>query len=210
METAKKLAALYPQANRAQYTAAAASLRLPYWDWAASQSVPQATVPTKMSVRIPNGSSLQTVQIDNPLYTYKFPSSALSGTFGPFDSQNRAQIYRCTSGSYPGSANSLLSQQPYKQWVVCMMHTVLKNDTKLTQTFSMTPSPIQQHSESLLQHQVPVLVLSRSITTSTGMVHVEGSSLMQTLLDLTHCCKCATSIVGSTADNMKYAASCEH
>lgn len=86
----------------------------------------------------------------------------------------------------------------------------IKKDAKLTQTLSMTPSLIQPHSENLPRHQVPVSVLSRSITTSTGMVHVEDNSLMRTLLDLTHYCKCMTSIGGTIADSMKHAASCEH
>ncbi|CAM1501394.1 Fc.00g105560.m01.CDS01 [Cosmosporella sp. VM-42] len=118
VETATKLASQYPQKYRAQYTAAASSLRAPYWDWAAGPSVPPATIPAKMAVKVAQGTGLQTIQVDNPLATYKFPKSAVTGAFGPFDSQDRAQIYRCPSPqSYPGSANNLLSQSPYKQWV---------------------------------------------------------------------------------------------
>ncbi|KAF7560560.1 hypothetical protein G7046_g3578 [Stylonectria norvegica] len=113
------MAAEYPSAYRAQYLAAAQTLRAPFWDWASTPAVPPATVPSKMSVKVPKGTTgLQTIQIDNPLYTFKFPKSALSGQFGTFDQQNRAQIYRCTSPqSYPSSANGLLAKESYKQWV---------------------------------------------------------------------------------------------
>jgi tyrosinase len=118
VSTAKRLAQEYPQRYRSQYVAAANNLRSPFWDWGSDQ-IPEATVPTKMKVNVPSGSGIKEVEVDNPLYTFKFPAGALNGTYGDFDSDKRARIYRCPSpDSYPASANDLLSQRPYKSWVV--------------------------------------------------------------------------------------------
>ncbi|RDA86687.1 hypothetical protein CP532_5050 [Ophiocordyceps camponoti-leonardi (nom. inval.)] len=109
---AKRLAATYPQQVRAQYQQAADNLRIPYWDWAAQQEVPGATVPSRVRVNSPTGSK----QIDNPLSTFKYPRSALTGQFGAWD--NRPQIFHCPSPyKYPDSANSNLQSRPYKQWI---------------------------------------------------------------------------------------------
>lgn len=114
---ATRLANAYPAKYRATYQAAAKNLRAPYWDWAASQTVPQATVPSKIKIKVPSGSNLPTVEVDNPLATFKFPKAALDGTFGSFN--KKAQIVRCPSpDSYPNSANADMARSSYKQWVV--------------------------------------------------------------------------------------------
>ncbi|KAJ6437792.1 dihydroxy-acid dehydratase [Purpureocillium lavendulum] len=100
---ATQLAAGYPAQYRAEYTAAAATLRLPYWDWAADQTVPSAIVPRSVTVRVPSGNGLRQSTIENPLATYRYPSAALVGRFGVFDEQGRNQI--------------ALRMRPYRQWV---------------------------------------------------------------------------------------------
>ncbi|KAH7136840.1 tyrosinase [Dactylonectria estremocensis] len=115
--TAVKLANSYPSKVRAKYLSAARNLRAPYWDWAAQDSVPTATVPSRLTINIPNGKGgTKKFTVDNPLATYKYPSSAVNGAFGSFD--NRPQTYRCRSPqSYPASANSAMRGRPYKSWV---------------------------------------------------------------------------------------------
>ncbi|KAH8722111.1 tyrosinase [Ilyonectria robusta] len=115
--TAQRIAAEYPQRYRSQYVAAARNLRAPFWDWG-SDDIPNAVVPSKMTVNIPSGNGIKATQIDNPLSTFKFPAAALNGTYGSFDSRNRSRISRCPSpDSFPDSANQLLADRPYKSWV---------------------------------------------------------------------------------------------
>ncbi|PHH87579.1 hypothetical protein CDD83_8680 [Cordyceps sp. RAO-2017] len=115
---ARRIAATYPPRFRARYVQEANSLRIPFWDWAAEQVVPQATVPARVRINVPNGQNLRSVEIENPLSTYRFPRQALSGQYGPWDSQFRPQIVHCPSPyRYPDSANSNLQARPYKQWV---------------------------------------------------------------------------------------------
>jgi tyrosinase len=79
--------------------------------------VPQATVPGKITVKVPNGNDLKSIEVDNPLRYYRFPNSALNGEFGSFNKD--AQINKCKSPqSYPNSANQAMARRPYKQWVV--------------------------------------------------------------------------------------------
>ncbi|KAK0660209.1 Polyphenol oxidase 1 [Lasiodiplodia hormozganensis] len=59
--------------ERDNYTEAAATFRLPFWDWAVLRSDGETTVPDffvtpTIDVTLPNGSET----IDNPLYSYKF------------------------------------------------------------------------------------------------------------------------------------------
>jgi len=58
---------------RTTYTAAASTLRIPYWDWAmvppsGQNSLPDSVAQPKITVTTPNG----TQTIDNPLYSYTF------------------------------------------------------------------------------------------------------------------------------------------
>lgn len=116
---ARRIAKTYPQRYRQQYVQAAERLRSPYWDWAADSNVPPASASPKLQVNFPNGESLQRRQVDNPLYTYRIPRQVLDGQLGPFDTANRPQTLRCPAPqNYPATANDLLSQRPYKQWVV--------------------------------------------------------------------------------------------
>lgn len=119
VERAKAIANTYPTQYRAQYQAAAASLRSPYWDWSADTYVPPSTVPATMSVNIPNGNALKKVNVNNPLASFRFPTAAINGKYGAFDSQRRPATVRCPSpNTYPGTANANLAKRPYKQWTV--------------------------------------------------------------------------------------------
>ncbi|KAI5463531.1 tyrosinase [Mariannaea sp. PMI_226] len=116
VETATKLANQYPSAYRSQYLTAAKNLRAPFWDWAASPTVPAATVPTKLSVKAPNGSGLKTISVENPLRYYHFPTKALNQQFGSFSKD--PQIYKCRApSSYPAAANKAMAARSYKSWV---------------------------------------------------------------------------------------------
>jgi len=116
---ARKIASTYPPGVRDQYMQAAEELRAPFWDWAADATVPAVTVPPKMKVKFPNGQGVGEREVDNPLFTFKIPQSVVDGEYGSFDSDNRNTTMRCPAPqSYPNSANDLLSQRPYKDWVV--------------------------------------------------------------------------------------------
>ncbi|KAL3953431.1 hypothetical protein ACCO45_013374 [Purpureocillium lilacinum] len=115
---ARKIASTYPPGVRDQYMQAAEELRAPFWDWAADATVPAVTVPPKMKVKVPNGQGVGEREVDNPLFTFKIPQSVVDGEYGSFDSDNRNTTMRCPAPqSYPNSANDLLSQRPYKDWV---------------------------------------------------------------------------------------------
>jgi tyrosinase len=74
VEQAHMLADSFPSgAERDRYVTAAATLRLPYWDWAKVPSVGGHVMPDSLSkptisVQTPKGQD----EIDNPLYSYKF------------------------------------------------------------------------------------------------------------------------------------------
>ena len=116
---ARRLAQTYPQGLREVYVQAANELRSPFWDWAASSVVPPASVPAKVTINVPNGDDVQEEEVDNPLSSYKIPQQVLNGQYGTFDPDNRPRTIRCPPPqTYPDSANDLLGQRPYRQWVV--------------------------------------------------------------------------------------------
>ncbi|CAM1506432.1 Fc.00g060730.m01.CDS01 [Cosmosporella sp. VM-42] len=118
VEHAKRLALEYPQRYRYQYIHAAETLRAPYWDWAYSSAVPPVTISETLRIRVPNNNILEEVELQNPLFTYKYPQAAVDKHYGPFDTQNRTQTLRCLSpDSYPASANDRIVRRKYKQWV---------------------------------------------------------------------------------------------
>ena len=73
---AKQIAATYPTSTRATMQAAAAKLRLPYWDWAArpasGSNLPTAITQAQVTVNGPAGSKT----LANPLFSYKFASTS--------------------------------------------------------------------------------------------------------------------------------------
>jgi tyrosinase len=66
---AQTIASQYYGANKAKFIAAAKTLRIPYWDWAASAAIPTILSTPKITITTPAGER----QIDNPLFAYKFP-----------------------------------------------------------------------------------------------------------------------------------------
>ncbi|RDA88914.1 hypothetical protein CP532_5474 [Ophiocordyceps camponoti-leonardi (nom. inval.)] len=112
VERAKEIASKYPDKDRNKYVEAANSLRAPYWDWAISNKVPDASLPKKVEVNTANGSR----EMTNPLASYDYPEAAASGRYGDLGEAEgagsaRGQIQRCPGGSYPESANRELSLQ---------------------------------------------------------------------------------------------------
>ncbi|KAJ3493192.1 hypothetical protein NLG97_g4889 [Lecanicillium saksenae] len=113
---AKQIAVTYPEEHRARYIAAADVLRMPFWDWAADEAVPQPTVPLSLNINVTENGKLEAKDVENPLHTFKFPQHVLDGEFGEFDTMRRAQIYRCNQPnmSYPETANQLIKRRKYK------------------------------------------------------------------------------------------------
>ncbi|DAA75792.1 TPA_exp: Tyrosinase [Trichophyton benhamiae CBS 112371] len=72
---AQKIAASYPEKDRAKYVTAAKTLRIPYWDWASNPDIPRSMTTAKINVNTPTGMQ----SIDNPLYQYKFDPSVQKG-----------------------------------------------------------------------------------------------------------------------------------
>ncbi|KAF4589100.1 tyrosinase 2 [Ophiocordyceps camponoti-floridani] len=112
VSAAKQIASQYPGGERKQYEEAADTLRAPYWDWAATGKVPNATLPDKVKIKTPKGQK----EVDNPLANYKFPQQAVQGRYGDLAaaqaerSRPRGEIVRCPSPrSYPDSANAVMS-----------------------------------------------------------------------------------------------------
>lgn len=77
MLEAKAIAFQYYGSDKVKYQAAAKTLRIPYWDWAASAAIPTILNTAKITITKPGGKQL----VDNPLYAYKFPS--LDSTYFP-------------------------------------------------------------------------------------------------------------------------------
>ncbi|KFA71768.1 hypothetical protein S40288_08752 [Stachybotrys chartarum IBT 40288] len=117
VDHARRIAQQYPRRYRNEYLQAAESLRAPYWDWAADNDVPPATVPRTIRINVPDGDRLRQVDVDNPLASFQFPRDALSGNYGSFEAQGRNITTRCAApGSYPNDANRNMDRRPYRQW----------------------------------------------------------------------------------------------
>jgi tyrosinase len=87
------IAKQYPSSNRATYQAAADSFRMPYWDWAASATIPTSLTSSSITINTPTGSKT----ISNPLFRYNFHP-----TVGPPDfpsSEGYANAPYTTRGS---------------------------------------------------------------------------------------------------------------
>ena len=83
----QKIASSFPESARARYQQAASTFRIPYWDWAAQPPSGDQYFPVSVggSTTVPvitPQSNGETVQIANPLYSYKFaPLNPESGDF---------------------------------------------------------------------------------------------------------------------------------
>lgn len=78
---ANRLAATYPLPQREQYQEAARSFRIPYWDWAASPSMPNLTNTANVLINLPSGMC----NCPNPLSGYSFHPLPSSTDFPPGD-----------------------------------------------------------------------------------------------------------------------------
>ncbi|OAA56769.1 tyrosinase precursor [Cordyceps fumosorosea ARSEF 2679] len=109
-----KIAAKYPDSVRDRYVAAAKCLRSPYWDWAADNAVPPASVPATLTINVAGGSGVRNKSVTNPLQTFNIPQDVLNGRYGDFD--GRSQTLRCPGPrySYPDSADSNLRNRNLK------------------------------------------------------------------------------------------------
>ena len=65
---AQQVAETYPPAKQAQYRAAAWNLRIPYWDWSISPTMPPEVSQPMIYINTPDGSR----EVQNPLYNYTF------------------------------------------------------------------------------------------------------------------------------------------
>ncbi|KAK8045287.1 hypothetical protein PG993_005311 [Apiospora rasikravindrae] len=77
------LASQYNDSSSASYKAAAESFRAPFWDWAADYRFPASAMEQFLTVNGPHG----TVDIPNPLYSYKWQQFPLNSdpTYFPLD-----------------------------------------------------------------------------------------------------------------------------
>lgn len=67
----------YPLSQREDYTPAASTLRVPYWDWAAAPALPEVVTTRSITVNTPDGSH----GTDNPLFNYTFQTDAVGNGF---------------------------------------------------------------------------------------------------------------------------------
>ena len=65
---AQQIAGTYPDSQKANYQAAAQTLRVPYWDWASHATLPDVVSQPMININTPVGSK----SIVNPLYNYTF------------------------------------------------------------------------------------------------------------------------------------------
>ena len=79
---AQSIATQYVGSEKATYVNAAATLRIPYWDWASSPHLPDIVQEKTISINTPNG----TQTINNPLFTYTFHSISQTD-FPPSDGE---------------------------------------------------------------------------------------------------------------------------
>jgi tyrosinase len=74
---AQTIAQTYPLSQQADYVAAATTLRVPYWDWAATPALPNVVTTKSITINTPDGFQ----EVDNPLYNYTFQTDAAGNGF---------------------------------------------------------------------------------------------------------------------------------
>ena len=74
---AQTIARKYPLSQREDYIAAASTLRVPYWDWAATPALPEVVTTRSITVNTPDGFH----EMDNPLFNYTFQTDAAGNGF---------------------------------------------------------------------------------------------------------------------------------
>ncbi|RAL63485.1 hypothetical protein DID88_003905 [Monilinia fructigena] len=83
------ISSLYPA-----YQAAADNLRIPFWDWGVTPSMPSIVNVATVSIVLPSGA---TTEVNNPLFRYNFQNKPLNQQyFPPGDSDGMMQQYNWT------------------------------------------------------------------------------------------------------------------
>ncbi|KAI9805502.1 MAG: hypothetical protein M1825_000753 [Sarcosagium campestre] len=86
-EAVRIAASFRDAASKTKYGAAAASFRLPYWDWSSQEHIPAVLQQQRLSVIKPDANGVgRSTNIPNPLYNYRFqtPQGVVEGTtLGP-------------------------------------------------------------------------------------------------------------------------------
>ena len=101
-----------------QYQTAADNLRLPYWDWAEIQALPDVVTTPNISITTPSGSTT----VKNPLYEYRFLNFPLNETLFPSDKDAKLSTYPVTvrvpdndGVSDNDAVDSTLASQPLRK-----------------------------------------------------------------------------------------------
>ncbi|KAL8730770.1 MAG: hypothetical protein Q9166_003840 [cf. Caloplaca sp. 2 TL-2023] len=108
---AQRIAATYPISKRAQYRAAAYTLRIPYWDWSTSPTMPPEVSQPTIYIIMPNGTS----SVPNPLYNYTFhplPTVRYPDASGQSQPDLVNKQLEANGGPLHTMTYTLLTQQP--------------------------------------------------------------------------------------------------
>lgn len=92
---AQQIASTYPAAQRSTYQTAAASFRVPYWDWAINATMPDPVNDPMITINTPQG----TLSMINPLYNYTFHPHPSAADFPSTDTVSRLHQPRSLNGS---------------------------------------------------------------------------------------------------------------
>ncbi|KUJ21549.1 Di-copper centre-containing protein [Mollisia scopiformis] len=151
----QNIAAQFPSTSRARYTAAAATFRIPYWDWATQHADdPEGYFPAIVSTQYVNvitpTSGGQVTQIANPLYSTTFnpliPGDFSTGTTqsgwpttlrypsdpsSPSATSQDSQVTASMKTNYPNlrdTVNTLLTDPKYTNYTTFSNHQLISND----------------------------------------------------------------------------------
>lgn len=86
------IALRYRGDDAASYRSAAATFRVPYWDWATDANLPPATASVNITVTTPDGEDT----IPNPLHSFKWPNFPLKHDPEWFPTDDNVTFWNCT------------------------------------------------------------------------------------------------------------------
>ena len=133
------IASSYPESEREQYEAAAATFRIPYWDWASDPVMPDIVNAPTITIPTPNG--VQTVS--NPLLTYKLPQPLPASQFPSSESSGASDWYLAKDiQTYRSPNNQIGGPSNYAQ-----ANSALAANTLQYQAVSAMCSESQQHAD---------------------------------------------------------------
>ncbi|OAG39398.1 hypothetical protein AYO21_06414 [Fonsecaea monophora] len=127
----------YPDDQRDEYSSAAVTLRVPYWDWAVYPALPDVVAQPQISINTPTGRQT----IANPLYNYVFQSDAvgngfpLSDPMANFSETVRWWSLNTKSSNQSAATAALLANAPAIQSLTYQMFTSLANYTAFSCTW---------------------------------------------------------------------------